>query len=100
LGDFRSPLSKSTDRRQHYLFICVVNQLNGICRTFTGAGPTSLALRRVDKGSTSQTTNPLPSGLLNNLGDAERAYARAGQAANASVRINLRDHATKVQRVV
>ncbi len=83
---------------EHDLLVGVVDQLDGVGRALAGAGAAALALGRVDEGGAAQAANTKPAFLLDDLRNGERAGARAGQAADTFVGIDLGDHPAQVQR--
>ena len=90
------PSPQPTDAAQHNLVVGIVDELDGVCRAFPGAGAASLALSSIDIGCTTQPTHTAAALLLDYLGDLEWACACAGQAANALLRIHDCHYPTQI----
>src|SRR3989304_3319175 len=96
----RNPTSKAFNRSKHHLLVRVVDQLNGVGRALAGARAASLALRRIDVRCAAETADTVSPFLPDHLRDGERTHPRAGEAADAFIRIDPGDNAAQGHRLL
>lgn len=91
------PTAKTADIAHHHLGVSIIDQLDCIGWTFTGAGSTTLALRRVNESGSAKASDPTPSFLLDNLGNGEGAGAGTGETADAFIGVYNGNNTTQVE---